>query len=248
MGFRYRKSINIGGGFRVNISKTGIGYSWGGKGYRVTKTAKGTTRYTTSIPGTGISYVQETGKKKVSHPVNQNTLKEQNNYYGTAAISNSISSDTVSDELKSFIRFAKILMISDKVLMTLLIVSALIGIRYYLFFILTAVLLIFEIIVRVFGRINIEYNIEEEQKNSISERINPFVKITNCSKVWRIVQTSGVINTKYSGGANQAVKRLKCKVSNKAPFPFKVNEQCAVFNFYKETLCFLPDKLLYANA
>ncbi len=28
MGFRFRKSINMGG-FRVNISKSGIGYSFG---------------------------------------------------------------------------------------------------------------------------------------------------------------------------------------------------------------------------
>lgn len=28
MGFRYRKSINLGGGFRINLSKSGIGYSW----------------------------------------------------------------------------------------------------------------------------------------------------------------------------------------------------------------------------
>ena len=42
MGFRYRKSINLGGGFRINLSKSGVGYSWGVKGYRVTKTAKGT--------------------------------------------------------------------------------------------------------------------------------------------------------------------------------------------------------------
>lgn len=62
MGFRYRKSINLGGGFRINLSKSGIGYSWGVKGYRVTKTARGTTRTTASIPGTGISYVHETGK------------------------------------------------------------------------------------------------------------------------------------------------------------------------------------------
>ncbi len=32
MGFRYRKSINLGGGFRINLSKSGIGYSWGVKG------------------------------------------------------------------------------------------------------------------------------------------------------------------------------------------------------------------------
>lgn len=28
MGFRYRKSINLGGGFRINLSKSGIGYSY----------------------------------------------------------------------------------------------------------------------------------------------------------------------------------------------------------------------------
>lgn len=29
MGFRYRKSINLGREFRINLSKSGIGYSWG---------------------------------------------------------------------------------------------------------------------------------------------------------------------------------------------------------------------------
>ena len=49
MGWRYRKSINLGGGFRVNLSKNGIGYSWGVKGYRMTKTADGRTRQTVSL-------------------------------------------------------------------------------------------------------------------------------------------------------------------------------------------------------
>ena len=66
MGLRYRKSINLGGGFRINLSKSGIGYSWGVKGYRVTKTAKGTKRTTASIPGTGISYVHESSKNNKS--------------------------------------------------------------------------------------------------------------------------------------------------------------------------------------
>ena len=59
MGFRYRKSIRLGGGFRINISGSGIGYSWGVPGYRITKTANGKIRQTASIPGTGISYVSE---------------------------------------------------------------------------------------------------------------------------------------------------------------------------------------------
>ena len=62
MGFRFRKSINLGGGFRVNLSKSGIGYSYGVKGLRYTKTAKGKSRVTASVPGTGLSWSTETGK------------------------------------------------------------------------------------------------------------------------------------------------------------------------------------------
>lgn len=63
MGFRFRKSISFGP-FRLNFSKSGVGYSFGGKGFRVTKTATGRTRTTASIPGTGVSYVKETGSKR----------------------------------------------------------------------------------------------------------------------------------------------------------------------------------------
>lgn len=63
MGFRFRKSFGKGP-FRLNISKSGIGWSVGGKGARYTKKATGGTRTTLSVPGTGISYVTETSKKK----------------------------------------------------------------------------------------------------------------------------------------------------------------------------------------
>lgn len=65
MGFRFRKSKNFGP-FRLNFSKSGIGYSVGVKGFRVTKKAGGGTRTTASIPGTGISYVQDYPDKKTS--------------------------------------------------------------------------------------------------------------------------------------------------------------------------------------
>ncbi|MEP7193203.1 MAG: DUF4236 domain-containing protein [Actinomycetota bacterium] len=55
MGFRYRKSIKLMPGVRMNISKKGIGYSAGVKGARVTRTASGHTYRTFSVPGTGLS-------------------------------------------------------------------------------------------------------------------------------------------------------------------------------------------------
>ena len=69
MGFRFRKSFGAGP-FRVNLSKSGIGYSVGGKGFRFTKKAGGGTRTTASIPGTGISYVKDSKKKSKKNTQN----------------------------------------------------------------------------------------------------------------------------------------------------------------------------------
>ncbi len=78
MGFRFRKSINLGGGFRINLSKSGVGYSYGGKGFRVTKRADGKTQSTVSIPGTGISYTETTSKKRSAHSANAENLNYSN--------------------------------------------------------------------------------------------------------------------------------------------------------------------------
>ncbi|AUN20005.1 hypothetical protein RSJ22_00475 (plasmid) [Clostridium botulinum] len=63
MGFRFRKSVKIGP-FRINFSKSGVGYSVGSKGYRVTKRADGRIQETYSVPGTGVSYVKTSKKEK----------------------------------------------------------------------------------------------------------------------------------------------------------------------------------------
>lgn len=56
MGFNYRKSINLGKGIRLNISKSGPSISLGRKGMRVTVNSKGTARGSVGIPGSGIYY------------------------------------------------------------------------------------------------------------------------------------------------------------------------------------------------
>lgn len=63
MGLRFRKSINLGI-FRINFSKTGLGFSLGIPGFRKTLTANKKVRTTFNIPGTGISWVSEKKSKK----------------------------------------------------------------------------------------------------------------------------------------------------------------------------------------
>ena len=62
MGYRFRKSINLGAGVKLNVSKKGLGVSAGVKGLRVSHGADGKIRVTASAPGTGLSY-QETLNK-----------------------------------------------------------------------------------------------------------------------------------------------------------------------------------------
>lgn len=53
MGWKFRKSIKLGL-FRVNLSRSGVGYSLGVRGVRYGRDAKGRKYRALSIPGTGI--------------------------------------------------------------------------------------------------------------------------------------------------------------------------------------------------
>jgi hypothetical protein len=52
--WRYRRSARLPFGFRLNASKSGIGFSWGFRGFRMGRDPKGRIIRTISIPGTGI--------------------------------------------------------------------------------------------------------------------------------------------------------------------------------------------------
>jgi hypothetical protein len=61
MGWSYRKSFKAGP-FRVNVGKSGIGYSVGGRGYRTGVRASGRRYSSVSLPGTGLRYTKTAPK------------------------------------------------------------------------------------------------------------------------------------------------------------------------------------------
>ena len=58
MGFRFRKSISIGKGLRLNLNKKSIGFSVGTKGMRFSINSKGRKTANVGIPGTGLYYTK----------------------------------------------------------------------------------------------------------------------------------------------------------------------------------------------
>lgn len=80
MSIRFRKSIKIVPGIKMNLSKTGASLSLGGRGATVNLSSRGV-RTTYSIPGTGISYVSQTksgksGKINSNSTINRSAYKE----------------------------------------------------------------------------------------------------------------------------------------------------------------------------
>ena len=63
MGWRFRKSMRIAPGVRLNLSKRGPGLSFGGRGMRYS-VGPGGRRTTFGIPGTGLSYVRQRGARR----------------------------------------------------------------------------------------------------------------------------------------------------------------------------------------
>lgn len=64
MGLRFRKSVKIAPGVRVNMGKKSASISVGTKGARHTISTTGKRTTSVGIPGTGISHVTTTSSKK----------------------------------------------------------------------------------------------------------------------------------------------------------------------------------------
>lgn len=63
MPFRFRRSIQLAPGLRLNVSKSGLSASVGKRGAHVTL-GHGRTRTTVGIPGSGLSYTTTTRRKR----------------------------------------------------------------------------------------------------------------------------------------------------------------------------------------
>lgn len=242
MGFRFRKSINVGGGFRINLSKSGVGYSFGVPGYRITKTATGRTRKTISIPGTGISYVEET-KKNSNHTIRNNI---NNSSIYAKDIVHEISSAPVeqlqSVEHKDLINNIETLLKLNNLSNILLFCVIFLAIPG--FFILPIVGLILKILIAKKWRINLDYNFEDNTYQEFENKVNKWLTLNQSSKKWQLTHEANVTNKKANAGASSNVRRVIFKVSKNTPYFIKCNITPVLLELKKEKIFIFPDKIL----
>ena len=251
MGFRFRKSINLGGGFKINLSKHGVGYSWGTKGFRVTKKSRGGGRVTGSLHGTGLSWSRDFGGKKRKSGANRKRANQSHNVqtyvsdsYDTQSIENSSAEDMVSDGLEDMLKLANKTFSAYRISWLGFWISLYLGFGFFPIWVISLAFIIYIIFLRTNRVISLDYNIDEDFRDTVNQRMSRFVNMTKCHKVWRIIQTGNSTGSKYLNDSSNHITRQECKCSNEVPFPFATEEQVASFKMKKETLIFLPDKLI----
>lgn len=85
---------------------------------------------------------------------------------------------------------------------------------------------------------------DEENSTKYINRVNAWMSLNQCHKMWQITQQSTVSNRKVNAGAGRNINRNGLKFTNKLPYYLKTNVVCVVIPLKKEKLIMLPDKIL----
>lgn len=78
MVFRFRKSIKLAPGVKLNLNKKSTGITFGGKGFHYTVNSKGKRTASVGIPGTGLSYSTSSGGKSPKKKAENDFANETN--------------------------------------------------------------------------------------------------------------------------------------------------------------------------
>lgn len=101
MGLRFRKSVTLCKGVKLNFGKTGMSVSVGGKGYHKTINTKGQVTTSMGIPGTGIYYTdtKKIGGNKQSSSRNNTSISN----YGQSDFIESQEEYTINSTVEEYL-------------------------------------------------------------------------------------------------------------------------------------------------
>lgn len=253
MGFRFRKSVNFGSGFRINFSKSGIGYSFGGKGFRYTKTARGTSRTTLSIPGTGISWVEESGKSM--NPSNTLTGTPDSSYLFSIENENEVYSadfKTFLEAIKHFIKINRLLTWLSVAALAIFIYGTVqtvrsgnFGVLFALSMIAFAAVFVWKIVYRLVGPVKASYDMTSPEGQYRVDHLQKILEsLKSCNAVWQVNDVYANSSSRRNGGASRSVRLTKLNFQSRRPYFLQTNATIYFVKLKKEKLYILPDVII----
>ena len=250
MGWRYRKSIDVGGGMRINISNSGVGFSYGVKGFRQSVMPNGRVRTTISIPGTGISYVEE-------QKVGNQQLEQEGTYaeYRTSVINMDTSEvfQALADHCNAWMR-----RMWKSLCFLIIELFAIIALSIWLENYEDTFEASIKIILLAFGgifgvidainkyrgsRITMDYDLPNNNAEYIG-MLNFIKQLGTSRKLEQIYGHTDGLRRRTNAGASTNLSLRRTRISQSAPMMITTNAKCYHVRLMRNKLFFFPDMVI----
>jgi hypothetical protein len=254
MGFYLRKGINFGP-LRLNLSRSGLGASFGVKGARVGIGPKGSYIHM----GRGGLYYRQSLTPSHRHyaptphyvPPTPGPAPVENLQEIKSSSAATLTDSSASDLLKELNRvkqrsdrFPIVLVLGGSAL----IVAASLGAVWWTLILTGFVTITFALWARHFDVLNgtaiLNYSLESDASQRYSKLQTPFRQLTQCEKVWHIDAAGHSTNLKYHAGAGVQLERKETRPQFSKPPKVQCNMEVPVLQTKDATLYFFPDRLL----
>jgi hypothetical protein len=253
MGFYIRKNLSVGP-FRFNLSKSGIGLSTGIKGFRIGTGPRG--NYVQM--GRGGIYFRQTLPSSDNRRISSDVPEEQTSSIEFKEIESGSVSQMVDSSsaalLEEISSKSKKLQIWPWVLgfsIVLLLLRALASVPVWIYFLIVPVciggLFWAARTDKLRKTVVLFYQLEPHIEEAYQNLHNVFDSLRNCSRMWHI-ESRGDITTTYdwkvNAGASAVVKRKTVSRQTNPPAYFQSNISIPALSARRQTLYFLPDRIL----
>ena len=250
MGFYFRKSINFGG-FRVNLSKSGIGYSYGVKGFRISTDPRGT--YAT-IGNSGFYYRERIDNPGTKPSQSQPHVTQADPTQAQAGVIETADVDQLTESS------------SEKVLSEINDRKGKTGITPFVvgFWVLIAIGLLSAQAVLAFALVSLfsfmltltAHKLDQRRRTTslfyelggeLAARFSNVQKacetLSRANKIWRVESRQGTWDWKRNAGASSLITRLNSSLSRIVPSCIETNVQIWGIDAGTVKLYFFPDNL-----
>lgn len=256
MGWYFRKSFNAGP-FKLNLSRSGLGASFGVKGLRVGAGPRGSYVH---VGAGGLYYRQSLDNGNNKHnPAESPSLDGRSNILNglqeieSADVANltDVSSELILKELnrvKKHIECFPILLVLIILCFWFAFSAAASAWFYYIAVIVSIPALLF---VRhndvTKGTAILRYDLDPKAEQVFEVFKDAFQTMSSCSRVWHIEAEGDTFDWKRSGGANKTVRRKTVIFSLAVPARVQSNIKVPMLPAGKQIIYFFPDRaLVYA--
>jgi hypothetical protein len=263
--FRFRRSIGLFPGVRLNLSKSGASVSLGVRGARHTLGLKGS-RTTVGLPGTGLSWTEYKPHqpKRTEVPASNDSFRldvgtnqfsrfEADEKAIDSAPINAIAAHSTSDlapildQLNKRWRFSRLTTYGIVVAVGFGLYSQNQEWLFIAFGLLVAGLPLTSLADRYRRTIGVKYNLISDTKAGFNTFLSAFDKLRSSQRIWHIPTEQRTLDWKRNAGASKLVKRRLIGPRWRNPVCVRANIKFPTLDVGAQRIQFGPDAVIVSS-